>query len=93
MAWPDLFVVPQFFERSLRETILAELGTLAGISATVYGRNTTGLVDERTRKTIRLNAAGEIVQLVIARLLECKDAVEKHFSVTLKECEEPQFLR
>ena len=90
---PDLFVVPQFFDRSLRETILAELGTLAGISATVYGRNTTGLVDERTRKTIRLNAADEIVQLVIARLWECKDAVEKHFSVTLKECEEPQFLR
>jgi len=27
------------------------------------------------------------------RLWECKEAVEKHFAVTLNECEEPQFLR
>src|ERR1041384_368532 len=90
---PDLFVVPQFFEPDLCETMLAELRTLAGHSATLYGRNTTGFIDERARKTIRLDPADETIKLVITRLWECKDAVEKYFGVTLKECEQPQFLR
>lgn len=90
---PDLFVVPQFFDRSLCETILAELVTIEGISATLYGRNTTGFIDESARRTIRLNTAEKTANLVIARLRDCKDAVEKHFAVALRECEEPQFLR
>jgi predicted 2-oxoglutarate/Fe(II)-dependent dioxygenase YbiX len=90
---PDLFVVPQFFEPGLCETMLAELRTLAGHSATLYGRNTTGFIDERARKTIRLDPADETIKLVITRLWACKDAVEKHFAVMLKKCEDPQFLR
>ncbi|HEX3251501.1 MAG TPA: 2OG-Fe(II) oxygenase [Pyrinomonadaceae bacterium] len=89
----DLFVVPQFFDLRLCETILAELKTLEGNAATLYGRNTTGFIDERARKTLRLKPAEETVKLVVARLWECKEAVEKHFAVTLKECEDPQFLR
>ena len=89
---PDLFVVPQFFDLRLCETILAELKKLEGRAATIYGRTNTGSVDERTRKTFRLKPAEETVKLVVARLWECKEAVEKHFAVTLKECEEPQFL-
>ena len=90
---PDLFVVPQFFEPGLCATILAELRAIEGVAATLYGRNTTGFVDERARKTIRLNPAEETVKLVTGRLWEYKAAVEKHFAVTLNECEEPQFLR
>jgi len=90
---PDLFVVPQFFERSLCETIRAELGTIEGSAAAVYGRNTTGTIDERARKTIRLYPAEETVKLVLALLWERKDAIESHFARTLKECEDPQFLR
>ena len=89
---PDLFVVPQFFEPGLCEAILAELKTSEGSPATVYGRTTSGSVDERTRKTFRLQPAGSLVELVTTRLLACKAAVEQHFSVALGECEEPQFL-
>ena len=92
-SWPDLFVVKQFFEPDVCAAILAELKTIEGSAATLYGRTTTGWVDERARKTVRLEPAAETARLVIARLWECKDAVEKHFAVTLKECEEPQFLR
>jgi SM-20-related protein len=91
--WPDLFVVKQFLEPSVCASIVAELKTIEGSSATIYGRKTTGWVDERVRKTVRLNPAKQTVKLVVARLWECKEAVEKHFAVTLKECEEPQFLR
>lgn len=91
--WPDLFVVRQFIEPDACAAILAELNAIEGSAATIYGRNTTGLVDERARKTIRLDPVDETVKLVLARLWVCKDAVEKHFAVTLKTCEEPQFLR
>jgi SM-20-related protein len=91
--WPDLFVIRQFFEPGTCAAIVAELRMNEGRAATIYGRSATGLVDERTRKTLRLNPAEETVKLVVARLWECKEAVEKHFGVTLKECEEPQFLR
>lgn len=92
-AWPDLFVVPQFFQPRLCETILAELKSLEGSAATVYGRTAAGSIDENTRKTLRLKPSDETVELVVRRLWECKDTVEKHFAVTLSECEDPQFLR
>jgi SM-20-related protein len=91
--WPDLFVVKQFFEPDVCAAILAELKTIEGIAATLYGRHTTGFIDERARKTIRLDPAVETARLVMTRLWESKPAVEKHFAVTLKECEAPQFLR
>jgi SM-20-related protein len=45
------------------------------------------------RRTVRVKPAQETVDLIIQKLLACKDAVEQHFVVTLNECEEPQFLR
>ena len=93
MAWPDLFVVPQFFQSRFCETILAELKSLEGSAATVYGRTTSASVDENARKTLRVTPSNETIKLVIRRLWECKGAVERHFAVSLSECEDPQFLR
>jgi SM-20-related protein len=94
VKWPpDLFIVKQFLEPGITASIVAELKTIEGSAATIYGRTTTGSVDDRARKTIRLDPAEETIKLVMARLWECKDAVEKHFAVTLSKCEEPQFLR
>lgn len=91
--WPDLFVVPQFFERRLCDAIAHELKDVAGSGATVYGTSTSGTIDEMVRRTVRVKPSPETVDLIIQKLLACKDAVEKHFDVTLNECEEPQFLR
>ena len=92
-TWPDLFVIRQFFEPDVCASIVAELKTIEGCAATVYGRSATGSVDERARKTLRLNPADETIKLVVARLWEYKEPIEKHFAVTLRECEDPQFLR
>lgn len=92
-TWPDLFVVPQFFERRLCDVIAAELKAVAGSAATVYGTASSGTIDEMVRRTVRVKPSPETVELIIQKLLACKDAVEKHFAVTLNECEEPQFLR
>lgn len=92
-SWPDLFVVPQFLEPSLLDAIVAEMKAAAGSAATVYGSTVSGSVDESVRRTFRVKPSNETVALVIRELLVVKDAVEKHFDVVLKECEEPQFLR
>jgi len=92
-TWPDLFVVPQFFEQRLCDAIAVELKAAAGSSATVYGTASSGTIDEMVRRTVRVKPSQETVDLIIQKLLACKDAVEKHFDVSLNECEEPQFLR
>ena len=93
MVWPDLFVVPQFFQPPVCETILAELKSLEGSAATVYGHTTSGSIDQNVRRTLRVKPSDDTVELVMRRLWSCKEAVERHFAVTLNECEEPQFLR
>ena len=64
-----------------------------GSAATVYGAATSGTIDEMVRRTVRVKPSTETVELVIQKLLACKEAVQKHFAVSLNECEEPQFLR
>ena len=91
--WPPLFIIKQFFDPLACDAIVAELKSLAGSAATVYGRTTSGSIDQNIRKTLRVKPSLESVDFVMRRLWECKDAVEKHFAVTLNECEEPQFLR
>ena len=92
-TWPDLFVVPQFFERRLCDAITDELRAAAGGAATVYTSASSGAIDEMVRRTVRVKPSQKTADLIIQKLLACKDAVEKHFDVTLNECEEPQFLR
>ena len=92
-TWPDLFVVPRFFEPRLCDAIVAELKAADGGAATVYGTATSGTVDELVRRTVRVKPSPETVDLVTQKLIACKEAVEQHFAVTLDECEDPQFLR
>jgi len=91
--WPDLFVVSQFFDQPVCDTIVAEMKAAAGAAATVYGSTVSGTIDETVRRTFRVRPSNEIVALVTRRLLSCREAVEKYFAVSLKECEDPQFLR
>jgi SM-20-related protein len=61
--------------------------------ATVYGQSSSGSVDERIRKAARQTPSPATVDYVQQRLWECKREVETHFSISLNEYEEPQFLR
>ena len=91
--WPDVFTIKQFLEPVLCESIVGEMKATEGSAATVYGRNTSGSIDTNVRSTLRVVPSRETIELVTQRLLSCKSAVEKHFSVSLNECEDPQFLR
>ena len=90
--WPDLFIAAQFLvPRTCRE-ILAEMSSAQSDDATVYGRSTSGAVDQNMRKTLRIRPSLATIELITSRLLEIKSSVEKHFDVVLSECEDPQFL-
>lgn len=93
MTWPDLFVIEHFFELPVCNAIVAEMNAAEGNAATVYGRATSALIDTNIRSTLRVVPSIETIALVTRRLLSCKRPVEKHFGVSLDECEDPQFLR
>ena len=93
MTWPDLFVVEQFLDQLECDQIVAEMKAVQGSAATIYGKGTSSAIDERVRKTFRVRPANETIDLVTHRLLSTRESIEKHFGVSLNECEQPQFLR
>ena len=92
-AWPNLFTVKQFLEPGVCREIVAEMSATQGDAATVYGRTTSGAVEQNIRKTLRIRPSVATVESIVGRLLVLKDQVEQHFAVALSECEDPQFLR
>ena len=72
---------------------MTEMSAVQGRSSVVYGSSQSGVVDETTRKSLRLTPSNETVELIVGRLLACMDEIARHFAVKLDECEPPQFLR
>jgi len=89
----DLFIERGFLDPAALAAVFAAVRASAGRPATVYGRGDSGTVDERVRRTTRLSPPAEIEELVKRLLLSRARAAEEHFGLTLKELEEPQFLR
>lgn len=92
-AWPNLFTVKQFLEPNVCQEIVAAMSAAQGDAATVYGRTTSGAVEQNIRKTLRIRPSVATVESIVSRLWALKDSIEKHFAVALSECEDPQFLR
>lgn len=69
------------------------MSVIQGRSSVVYGSSQSGVVNETTRKSLRLTPSNQTVELIVDRLQACMDAVAQHFAVKLNECEDPQFLR
>ena len=64
-----------------------------GRSSVVYGSSESGVVEQTSRKSLRLALSKETVELIVGRLSACREEVATHFGVVLSECEDPQFLR
>ena len=90
--WPDLFVVKQFLEPHHCQEIVAEMKASPADAATVYGRTTTGAVEQNVRQTLRIRPSSTTVEFVTQRFLACKQNLEQHFALTVTELEDPQFL-
>ncbi len=89
----DLFVERGFLDPATLAEVFDAARASGGKPATVYGRSDSGAVDERVRRTTRLTPPVEIEELVRRLLLSRTRAAEEHFGLSLKELEEPQFLR
>lgn len=61
-------------------------------AAVIYSHDNSGRIDESVRKVNRVLPSQATVLSVVARLTDCKQSVEEHFSIKLSDCEEPQFL-
>jgi SM-20-related protein len=92
-ADPFLFVERGFLDPAALAELFAAVRASRGQPSTVYGRGDTGVVDERVRRTTRVSPPPEVEELVKRLLLSRKPAAEEHFGLTLRELEEPQFLR
>ena len=91
--WPDLFILKEFLPPATCEQIVAEMNAAQLEAATVYGHTAAGAVDQNVRRTLRIRPAKTTVEQIVQRLLQQKPTIEKHFGVSLSECEDPQFLR
>jgi SM-20-related protein len=92
-GWPNLLVVKDFFDVQTCERLVADMRGADAVAATVYGRDSVGAVDELTRRTLRVSPSPGSSTLVNNSLERLKPRIEGHFGLTLKEVEEPQFLR
>lgn len=99
MTMPDeaapfnLYLASNFFEAQTCHEIIGELFRAHEALATVYGRDEVGSVDERVRKVARVTPSADIVERVRRGLLATREEVGAHFGISLRTCEEPQFLR
>ena len=91
-TWPHLFIAKQFLEPDTCREIVAEMSAAEGDAATVYGRSTSGSVEQGVRRTLRIRPSAATVETIVRRLLSVKELVGKRFEVALNECEDPQFL-
>ncbi len=66
---------------------------MAGDAAALLGTQGAGTVRPAIRNTTRLKTPPATRTRVIELLRAQKDTLQRHFSVELMECEEPQFLR
>ena len=86
-------MVQDFLEPLVCERLVAEMSALQGRSSVVYGSSRSGVVEESTRRSLRLTPSDETVELITRDLVDCMDQVARHFAVTVSEYEDPQFLR
>ena len=89
----DLLIIPDYLDVTRRDELIAEMKLVSGAPATVYGKAETGAVETGMRKVTRLDVSPETRGRLMQQLLERKGAIEEHFGMPLRECEEPQFLR
>ena len=89
----NLYFVKSFLDEQLCGEIITELSGATENLASVYGLAEGGAVDERIRKATRLVPPAGTVERIIKRFLNAREEVGAYFGISLRACEEPQFLR
>jgi SM-20-related protein len=93
IAWYDLLLIPNFLDDVMCRQLIQEAQACASNPATTYGADEVGRVNDRVRKAARLKLPATTTEFVKHRLIENKQTIEDRFSISLNNCEEPQFIR
>jgi SM-20-related protein len=93
IAWYDLRLTPNFLDDVTCQQLIQEAQASGSDPASVYGQGDGGQVNDLVRKAKRLKLPATTTEFVKQKLIEHKETIEEQFSIPLKSCEEPQFLR
>ena len=88
----ELFEINDFLNASTREKLIAEIRESAQSAAGVYGKEACGAVDSLVRKVSRVKISSNTSDYVSRMLFDCREKIERHFGVSINECEDAQFL-
>jgi SM-20-related protein len=88
-----IFVARDFLEAELRQRICAEMRNAPSEPSGLRTRDGGFGVNTDFRRSQWAQLSDATLAAVTARLLATRSALERHFAVTLRDCEEPQFLR
>jgi SM-20-related protein len=89
----DLLLTPNFLDEVGCQEIIRQADASRSNPATIYGVGELGRVHDGVRKASRLTPPSTTTAFINHRLMEHKKTIEQHFSISLNDCEEPQFLR
>ncbi|HEX8500888.1 MAG TPA: 2OG-Fe(II) oxygenase [Pyrinomonadaceae bacterium] len=92
-AASGLFLVRDFLDPRECAAVRDEARAAAGHPAPVYIEGAEGVVHRDVRKTTSLEVSAATVADVGRRLRELREGVGRHFGLSLRDCEPPQFLR
>ncbi len=87
-----LLITPSFLDDRTCEQLIQEMKQSEATPATVYGSGNAESINDRVRKGLRVKLSDATIAFIQLRLIEYKQTIEGHFSITLSNCEEPQFL-
>jgi SM-20-related protein len=89
----DVLEIADFLDAPTLEHLRAGLSLAVSAPATVTGMQPEPGVDQRVRRTSRLNPPVEIVESIRRLVTDRTKQLEDHFTETVTACEPPQFLR
>ena len=86
----DVLEIAGFLDARACADLRDELQRAAGSPAALLGQDQAA---PQVRRTTRAALPAATRERVTQLLMERKEAIERHFGLTLVSCEEPQFLR
>src|SRR5262245_14398889 len=85
----DYLAIPDLLDAATCAALRAELRAAGGSAAALLSGEVRPLVRKVTRVAVPNGTAARLTTLLMAQ----KEALERHFRLALKACEQPQFLR
>jgi SM-20-related protein len=87
-----IYAAPGFLAPEACRSLVAELSASPRTPAEVYRDNYARGVDERARRTVRVEAPAGVAARMKETLSGLKESLRESFPFALGECEEPEFL-